>query len=76
MTYIEHIRSIESTRRLRSCGHAGSGGLQRHSIGNTYPYMVVVYGDGRCAARHSISGEEHMCETLEAAIDKCDELRG
>lgn len=22
-------------------GHAGNGGLQRHSIGDEYPYMVV-----------------------------------
>lgn len=43
-------------------GHAGNSGLQRHSIGDSYPFSVVVIdnaitGQGRCEIRNLISGE-------------------
>jgi hypothetical protein len=42
--------------------HAGIGGLQKHSIGETYPFSIVIVecaenGRGYCVARNLISGE-------------------
>lgn len=38
-------------------GHAGNGGLQKHSIGELYPFIIVGYGDGRWGWQHAATGE-------------------
>jgi len=42
-------------------GHAGAGGLQRHSIGDTYPYLIVYKGyggpNGSVLVKHALTND-------------------
>lgn len=38
-------------------GHAANGGLQRHSIGELYPMIIVQYGDGKWSWINGATGE-------------------
>lgn len=40
-------------------GHAGRGGIQKHSLGNDYPWTVVGYGDGTWAAENVVTGRSY-----------------
>lgn len=39
-------------------GHAGSGGIQKHSLGDEYPWVVVGYGDGTWGAENVATGTQ------------------
>lgn len=38
-------------------GHLGNSGLQRHSVGEIYPWTIMIVGDN-CQAFHCITGEK------------------
>lgn len=37
--------------------HAANGGLQRHSVGELYPWIIVGTGDGRWYAMNGANGK-------------------
>ena len=41
-------------------GHRGQSGLQNHSIGDIYPWTIVIrgHGPGVCYAQHCITDEK------------------
>jgi hypothetical protein len=44
-------------------GHAGNGGIQRHSVGKDYPFTVVGTirdGETRYYIVNLVTGEEHV----------------
>lgn len=42
---------------MQYTGHAGNGGLQRHSLGDIYPWAIIRVGD-KHAAFNCETGEE------------------
>lgn len=49
-------------------GHAGTGGIQRHSLGDEYPWTVVGYGDGTWAGENLTTGTKlHKRRTYKEA---------
>jgi len=54
-------RSIDEARANRQRhvgGHAGSGGLQNHSVGGLYPWLPVGHGDGLWSVHNASTGQQ------------------
>lgn len=39
-------------------GHAGEGGLQAHSVGGLYPWIIVGFGDGTFSVMNGAAGQQ------------------
>lgn len=68
VTHPAHRRSfsesVDRARALRAAvyqGHAGEGGLQKHSVGGLYPWAVVSFGDGTHTVANLATGKQLRC---------------
>ena len=74
-SYCAHIDKLDAERVAKRNGHAAEGGLQKHSVGDTYPYMLVAYGDGTFAACNATTGWEMRCHTIDHALALCAKMK-
>ena len=49
--------------QIQPSGHAGSGGLQRHSVGPAYPLTVIKVGDKWAILDCWTGGIKYPCES-------------
>lgn len=75
-SYCAHIDKLDAERVAKRNGHAGEGGLQKHSVGNLYPLAVVGWGDGSFTVEHLTSGQRFdRFDNSAAAFDKAHALK-